>query len=194
MRYPAERKRETRAKIVAAAARRFRARGYRGAGVDEVMKAAGLTAGGFYAHFSSKEELFAEAVATSLGQLRGTLLAGLDELPDAERMRRVVGRYLSRTHRDHPEQGCPLPALAAEVAREGTAGKRALEAHVRTLVGELSPRTPPLPGLTSEDRVLATVGLLVGGLLLARAVKDPDLSDRILTACRRLAVPERSPE
>jgi TetR/AcrR family transcriptional repressor of nem operon len=108
----------------------------------------------------------------------------------AEWMRAVVGRYLSRSHRDRPAQGCSLPALAGEIAREGRGPRRALEGYLKQLVAELAPRTPPAPGLDPEDRVLATLGLLVGALLLSRAVADEELSDRLLRAARRLAVPE----
>ena len=190
MRYAPGHKQETRRKIVSAAARRFRERGYRAAGVDEVMKAAGLTPGGFYAHFPSKQALLAETLGLSLEQLRGTLLAGLDEASGAEWMRAVVGRYLSRSHRDQPAHGCSLPALAAEIGREGRRPRKALQGYLEQLVAELAPRTPPAPGLTAEDRVLATLGLMVGALLLSRAVEDEALSERLLRAARRLAVPE----
>ena len=193
-RYSADHKARTRKRIVRAAARRFRKRGYGAAGVDEVMEAAGLTAGGFYLHFDSKRELLAETLQLALAQLKGTLLAGTDELPDLQRLRAVVGRYLSREHRDHPADGCALPALASEIAREGPPARKALEEYVVSLVELLAPRMPAGPGLSPDDRVLATVALLTGGLLLARAVDDPELSERILRASRRLAVPELANE
>ena len=189
VRYAAGHKQRTRRKIVEAAARRFRERGYRAAGVDQVMEAAGLTAGGFYWHFPSKQALLAEALGLSLEQLRGQLLAGLDDLQGDEWLRAVVGRYLSRTHRDQPGGGCSLPALAGEIAREGRRPRAALQSYLEQVVAELSPRTAPLAGLPAEERVLATLALLVGALLLARAVPDPELSDRILSSARRLAVP-----
>ncbi len=189
-RYGRGHKQQTRRRIVEAAARRFRERGYHAASVDHVMDAAGLTSGGFYAHFSSKQALLSETIALSLEQVRGQLLAGLEDLEGAEWLRAVVGRYLSRSHRDHPEVGCSLPALAGEIAREGRGPRAALEAYLQRWVGELAPRTPPAPGLAPEDRVLATIALLAGALMLARAVPDPALSDRILRAARRLAVPE----
>jgi TetR/AcrR family transcriptional regulator, transcriptional repressor for nem operon len=190
VRYAPGHKQQTRRRILTAAARRFRQRGYQAAGVDEVMKDAGLTAGGFYAHFPSKQALLAETLGLSLEQIRGQLLAGLEGLEGAEWMRAVVGRYLSRSHRDHPAEGCSLPALAGEIAREGRGPRRALQGYLQELVAELAPRTPAAPGLEPEERVLATLGLLVGTLLLSRAVEDPELSDRLLRAARRLAVPE----
>lgn len=190
MRYGAEHKQRTRRRIVEAAARRFRESGYRAAGVDQVMKDAGLTAGGFYAHFSSKEALLAEILGLSLEQVRSQLLEGLEGLSDEEWLRTVVKRYLSRAHRDHPGAGCPLPTLGGEIAREGEEPRLALQTYLQQLVGELTPRVPSAPGLEPEDRLLATLSLLAGALMLARAVPDQDLSDRILQAARRMALPE----
>ncbi len=190
MRYAKDRKEKTRAAILNVAARRFREKGYRAAGVDDVMGAAGLTAGGFYAHFPSKGALLAEALRVSLASGRDRLFSGLHGLDDAEWLRAVVGRYLSRSHRDDPATGCPLPALAGEVSREGPLPRRALEEYLRGLVAEIAPRTPASPGLAPEERVLATVALLTGALMLSRAVEDRKLSDRILSVARRYAVPE----
>ena len=190
MRYPPGHKQVTRGRIVAAAGARFRSRGYAATGVDEVMHAAGLTPGGFYAHFPSKQALLTEALGLSAGAMQESLLAGLDAVEGAPLLRAVVGRYLSRSHRDHAEVGCPLPSLAAEVARDGAQSRLAVQRYLLEITAALGPRTPPAPGLSPEDRVLATAALLAGALLLARAVSDPALSDRILRAARRLAVPE----
>ena len=190
MRYPPGHKQVTRGRIVAAAGARFRSRGYAATGVDEVMQAAGLTPGGFYAHFPSKQALLAEALGLSAGAMQQSLLGGLDDVEGAPLLRAVVGRYLSRTHRDHPEAGCPLPSLAAEVARDGRAPRLAVQEYLVSIAAALGPRTPAAPGLSPEDRVLATAALLAGALLLSRAVPDPALSERILRAARRLAVPE----
>ncbi|HTO99667.1 MAG TPA: helix-turn-helix domain-containing protein [Myxococcales bacterium] len=190
MRYPRDHKQQTRKRILAAASGRFRARGYAATGVDEVMSAAGLTPGGFYGHFRSKEELLREALGAALEQTRSGLLAGLDGVEGPALLRAVVGRYLSRTHRDDPAGGCPVPALAAELAREGAGLKRNLETYLEAIVVAMAPRIPAAPGLSPEDRVLATTALLAGALLLSRAVQDEELSGRILRAARRLAVPE----
>jgi TetR/AcrR family transcriptional repressor of nem operon len=190
MRYPPGHKQETRQRILTAAGERFRTRGYAATGVDEVMSAAGLTPGGFYGHFRSKDDLLREALSAALEQTRGGLLAGLDGVEGPALLRAVVGRYLSRTHRDHPAAGCPLPALAAELAREGAAPRRDLQAYLERMAGALAPRIPAAPGLSAEDRVLATAALLAGALLLSRAVEDEEFSTRILRASRRLAVPE----
>ena len=190
MRYPSGHKAKTRARILAAAARRFRERGFEGAGVDDVMHSAGLTPGGFYAHFDSKEALLAETLAAGPGHPGKRLVADLDGLDGVSLLLEVVRRYLSRSHRDDPGGGCALPTLAADVAREGPQARRAFEDYLLGFVRRLESRTPPGPGLAPADRVLATAALFAGGIMLARAVKDGALSDRILRACRRLAVPE----
>lgn len=190
MRYGPGRKGQTRRRILSAAARRFRERGFAGAGVDDVMKSAGLTAGGFYAHFESKEALLAEALASGPGHPGERLVAGLDAVEGEAFVREVVRRYLSRAHRDDTGSGCALPALAAEVARQGPEARGAFETYLLGFVERLESRLPALPGLAPADRVLATAALAAGGIMLARAVNDPSLSERILRACRRLAVRE----
>lgn len=190
MRYLPRQKQRTHRKIVSAAARRFRQRGFHRSGVDLVMKTAGLTPGGFYAHFDSKEALLAETLDLAEREMRDRLLAELEALAGVEWLQEVVRRYLSRTHRDEPAGGCVLPALAAEAPRLGRRGRAALESYITRLADELEPRTPGRTGLEPRDRVLATLALCAGGLMLARAVRDPVLSDRILRACRHLAVPE----
>ena len=190
MRYPQTRKAETRARILDAAGAAFRARGYAAASLDEVMADADLTAGGFYKHFASKQDLLAAMLGASGTASRQGLLAGLDEVEGPALLRAVAGRYLSRTHRDAAAHGCPLPALSAEVARSGPGPRAQVQEYLEALLREVAGRIPPAPGLACEDRVLATAALLVGGLLLARAVPDDALSERILRASRRLAVPE----
>jgi TetR/AcrR family transcriptional repressor of nem operon len=190
MRYPQSHKAETRARILAAAGASFRARGDEAVGVDEVMAEAGFTAGGFYRHFSSKEDLLAASLVETGAASRRGLLAGLEEVQGPALLRAVAGRYLSRTHRDAAEAGCPLPALSAEVARAGAGPRLEVQQYLTALAREVAGRVPPAPGLSAEDRVLATAAVLVGGLLLARAVPDEALSERILRAARRLAVPE----
>jgi TetR/AcrR family transcriptional repressor of nem operon len=189
VRYAADHKEKTRARILTAAGRRFREKGFAATGVDEVMGAAGLTAGGFYGHFRSKESLLEETLAGAVRSTVERLTAGLETL-DGGAWREVARRYLSRSHRKDVASGCVLPALAAEVARQGPAARAAFEGYLREIVSALEERAPGAPGLFRQDRVLATIALFAGGLMLARAVCDEALSDRILRACRRVAVPE----
>ena len=187
MRYASDHKRQTHQRIVEAASRLFKGGGYVGTGVDAVMNAAGLTPGAFYAHFPSKNALLAETLALSVARMKERFLAGFDERTASTWLRGVVLRYLSTTHRDSVADGCPLPALTADVFRADGVAREEFEAHLRGLLTELEGNMPTNLG-SARDRALATIALCVGGLMLARAVKDRALSNRILRACRRLAV------
>lgn len=190
MRYQADHKHTTRERIMAAAGRVFRQHGYAAGGVDAVMKEAGLTHGGFYAHFPSKAALLSAMLEQALQQYRARLVRGLDGRHGAEWLRAVVGRYLSRTHRDAAEDGCVMPALISELSRAPADARHTFTTYLRTWCTEFEPNMPEVPREDATDRALATIALSVGGLALARAVDDPELSDRILRACQRLAVPE----
>jgi TetR/AcrR family transcriptional regulator, transcriptional repressor for nem operon len=184
MRYPAGHKEQTRAKILRAAGKVFRREGYHAAGVDKVMEEAGLTAGGFYAHFGSKEALLAETLAPTAaeaGALRDQDLKGVAGRAWVEAF---VERYLRPSHLIKTEDGCPLPALVSEVARTSGPVKASFEAIIRNLATRL--RSQAGEGLT-EDRALAVLALCIGGLGVARSVQDQALADRILAACRDLA-------
>lgn len=187
------RKERTRRRILDAAGRVFRRTGYAGSGVDAVMAEAGLTHGGFYAHFDSKEALFAETVARALGRTAELMGSGPDDREGVAWLRAAVRRYLSRPHLRAVEEGCAMPALVSELGRAGEVPREAFEERLLELLADAEGKAPPGPGLDPADRLLATVALCVGGLSLARAVKDPALSDRILDACRKLAVPEAAP-
>src|SRR5271166_4690014 len=117
MRYAAGHREQTRARILRAAGKVFRRQGYHAAGVDKVMEEAGLTAGGFYAHFDSKEALLAEALTCAAAGISHRRDIGLAGLPGDEWLDAFLGRYLSMAHRREIEDGCPLTALVSEVAR-----------------------------------------------------------------------------
>jgi TetR/AcrR family transcriptional repressor of nem operon len=189
MRYSLDHKPATRARIVAAAGRVLLDKGLAGVGVHQVMARAGLTHGGFYAHFRSRDALIAEALEALLEERRGQLVAGLDELRGEQRLAQVVGRYLNRHHRDNADAGCPLPALGGEVARADPELKRCFERGLAALADEIANEIAARPGAAApEERALATLALCAGGVMLSRAVGDGELSDRILRACRRFAL------
>lgn len=189
MRYESDHKSRTRERILAAAARGFNADGYAATGVARVMQACNLTVGGFYAHFNNKEHLLAEVLARGLTRTRENVFASLDTLEGIPWIREIMRRYLSRTHRDDLAEGCVLPALSAEVARQGQATRATFEANLRQIVAEIAERSPtgPHPKMNAEDRALATIALGAGALLLSRAVNDQTLADRILMAARHMA-------
>lgn len=173
-----------RAAIVRAASRLFRARGLDGVGVADVTRAAGLTHGGFYGHFASKEALAAEAIAAAFAEGRDRL-AG----------RGIAGYlrgYLSRAHRDHPEDGCPLLAFAGSGAR-GEEVAAALGGGARALIEALAADLEARPEETAEerrDRAAALLATAVGGQVVARALAatDRDLSDRVLAETKAFAL------
>jgi TetR/AcrR family transcriptional repressor of nem operon len=188
MRYPKEHKEETRKKILSAAARLFRQHGYGGVGIDAVMSEAGLTAGGFYAHFPSKEALFAEAMATALADNKVKTpeplsFAKIETAP----LRTLVTSYLSRTHRDRVAEGCPLPALTPDVARASEATRDVYEQKLEGFIKRVEALLPETSA-AARDRALAIIVQCVGGVMLSRAVNDEALSNRILKSCREAAM------
>ena len=166
---------ENRDRIVAAAARLFRARGIDGVGIDAIMDAAGLTHGGFYRHFPSKEGLVAEAVAR-----------GLDgAAPDGDLSRDAyLARYLSPDHRDDPGGGCVFAALGADVARGGPGARGALTHAVARQITRFARWFARDDEAAAREQAIAALAGMVGALVLARAVDDPALSDEILPAAR----------
>jgi TetR/AcrR family transcriptional regulator, transcriptional repressor for nem operon len=178
---------ENRRRVVATAARLFRERGVAGVSVADVMGAAGLTHGGFYKQFASKEALVAEAV----GQAFADRAAWLRELGEAEgdgeaARRTFVEAYLSPAHRDDPGDGCPAAGLSADVARDpGSAAREAYADGIRAYARWLGDGTQGDPA----DADLTAVSTLVGAVVLARATAGTDLSDRILAAARAALTP-----
>jgi len=167
MRYPADETAAKHERIVKEASRLFRERGFENVSVGEVMKAAGLTHGAFYAHFASKQEL--EAAAVAYGQK--VSLARVQGSKSNHSKGSYADKYLSRWHRDNPGDGCTMAALAQEVARSTPEVKAALEQGLEEI---LSAR-----GGDRKEAIFRAAAMM-GGVVLARAVQDPRLSDEIL--------------
>jgi TetR/AcrR family transcriptional repressor of nem operon len=188
----AERKRETHQRIVETAARQLREVGIAGAGLQRIMKDAGLTHGAFYSHFESKADLVAEALVSTLTRERARWARDVANLPRPARLGRFVARYLSRAHRDAPGAGCPLPSISAEIVRASAPVRRAFDSELREIIAQVESVAlgKAASGRDAEEahaRAAGIVALCVGGLLLARAAGDVDLSDDILRSCRRFA-------
>jgi TetR/AcrR family transcriptional repressor of nem operon len=190
----AEQRERSHEAIVTSAARLLRAHGLVGTRVADVMHGAGLTVGGFYAHFDSKEALLREALRRTSAEVRARLFGTLDEHPPEQRLDVALRRYLSAQHRDEHERGCPLPAVVGEVSTTAPdyAGVVAeqLEATISGLAAELpsgascSSSSSATERLSKRTVAIAAVALMYGGLSLARAVAGTPLSDEILKACR----------
>jgi TetR/AcrR family transcriptional regulator, transcriptional repressor for nem operon len=168
---------ENREKVVATAARLFREKGFDGVGLDAIMAEAGLTHGGFYRQFGSKDGLAVEALGHAFAD-SAAWQAGMPGL------RAVVDGYLSARHRDAVGGGCALAALAPEVARQSEGVRHTLAGHVREQIGRIAAWLSGRDEAQRRRRAIATLAGMVGALALARAVDDPELSEEILAAGR----------
>jgi TetR/AcrR family transcriptional repressor of nem operon len=193
MRYPKEHKSRTRRRIVETAAREFRAKGLDGVGVADLMAQAGLTHGGFYAHFDSKDALIEEACRYGIEATIETLDFRARSAPPGDGLRTIVRTYLSRSHRDDAARGCIMASLAGEVARRPPATRRAVTVPLHRLVAVIARQLPDAGDATRERRALAIAASLVGAITLARAVDDPALSDAILEASRAFVLDAVAP-
>ena len=179
MRVTREQVAANRDKILEVAGTLFRERGYDGIGVADIMKRAGLTHGGFYGHFASKDDLAAEITARVLGRegwlerLTGSANPSLSD---------VVRKYLTARHRDDAGHGCLLAALGSDVVRQPRSVRRAFTDGLRRRVEVLRQLVPGRSAAAQRQKALATMAGLVGALVLSRAVDDPKLSDEILDA------------
>ena len=167
---------ENRDRILQSAARLIRERGVSGVGVDALAEAAGLTYGGLYSQFGSKEALAADALSVAL--------AGNLETLERLGLRAYAEGYLSAEHRDAPGEGCALAALGCDMPRESKLLRRRFTEGFRRLAGRLSEMLRASARQEREQEALATLALLVGTLILARAVDEPELSEQILAASR----------
>jgi TetR/AcrR family transcriptional repressor of nem operon len=174
--------------ILASAARLVRERGISGARVADVMKGAGLTVGGFYAHFASKGALIDEALRRTATELRERLFARLDDKPPADRAEVILKRYLSPAHRDLQTDGCPLPAVVGEVGTTAPEHAAVLREQIDALTDGLAEELPTTRPISRRRLALGLVALMYGGLSLSRALKGTELSDEVLKACRALGV------
>jgi TetR/AcrR family transcriptional regulator, transcriptional repressor for nem operon len=185
MNQKAEQKQRSREAILASAAALLRERGIMGSSVMDVMKGAGLTVGGFYGHFDSKEQLFEATIEHAASSMWERLLTTAKGDSAVERALHVVNRYLSRAHRDNPEAGCLLPNAAPEVARAGEPYRSALARQLAGFVSSLS----ELLGRGGERReqALSLIALMYGALTLSRALAGTPLSDEFLKAAKAMA-------
>jgi TetR/AcrR family transcriptional repressor of nem operon len=169
----------THERIVEAAARAIRRSGYDGTSVAGIMKEAGLTHGGFYAHFNSREAMLAEA-ADRAGAEAVAASAGIAaSAPPEQALRRLVHAYLSQKHLDSVEMGCPVAALGSEMPRQPAEVRRAATRHIKEMIDVVARQSPDWGQKDAHEQALVTVATMVGALLLARAVDDPKLSNAL---------------
>jgi TetR/AcrR family transcriptional repressor of nem operon len=180
MRYPKEHKEITHRRVVEIASKRFRKEGVGAVGVATLMADAGLTHGGFYNHFSSKEDLIEEAI---VGAMESTFARVLQRV-EADGIEPFIRSYLRPAHRDHPETGCAVAALAAEIARRPKSTRAAFTKRVSKLISFIEARLPKRDAAVAQ----AIFSILVGTLQLARAVSDSKLSNQLLRAGENAAL------
>jgi TetR/AcrR family transcriptional repressor of nem operon len=195
MRYVEDHRRQTHSRIVENASYGLRQNGVEGLSVADLMKLAGLTHGGFYNHFESRAALVGEAIAFAMDQMVERWKKLANGKANGDRFEALIADYLSPRHRDDPEHGCALPALAADVARSSPSERRALASKLENMIDifvELLPDEAP-----QQAREIATgaIATMVGSIVLSRAVGAGKLSDSILdvgrtTVGRRLRKPQ----
>ncbi|MDB5504461.1 MAG: TetR family transcriptional regulator [Tardiphaga sp.] len=191
MRYSKEHKLETHARIVKKAAVRLREKGAHGIGVADLMKDAGLTHGGFYAHFDSREALVIEAFSHAMDRStdRWRQLAG--QAAPEQRLSSIVEAYLSPQHRDNPGHGCAVPALGAEIARESAKTRKAFAAKLEQMIGVMAEQFPGGSDKATRKQAMAALATMMGALVLARVAGSGEFSEELLGAGRD-AVLERA--
>jgi TetR/AcrR family transcriptional regulator, transcriptional repressor for nem operon len=184
MRYSKDHKQETHARIVKKAAVRLREKGAHGIGVADLMKEAGLTHGGFYAHFDSREALVIEAFGYAMDRSTERWRKLAEDMPPGRRLAAIADSYLTRTHRDDPGHGCAVPALGAEIARESPKTRKAFAARLEQMIDMLADQIPELPRDAARKQAMAVLAAMVGTLVLARIAGSGEFSDEILEAGR----------
>ena len=178
MRYEKGHKQATRQRIIETAAARFRRDGIEAVGVADLMAEAGLTHGGFYSHFKSKEDLIQAAAQEAATQSRARFFQRTSE----GGLEAWIRGYLRTEHRDHPERGCPVPTLAAELARHPKSTRTGFAEILERFPEAIDPFLPALPPAAKRKMAFGIFGTLIGSMQMARAVTDPAMSDEILEA------------
>ncbi len=190
MPYSPEHKEETRKRIVVSARRLFNRRGFTEVSIDEIMGEIGLTRGGFYNHFSNKDELFAEALLDMTNNPPDETYDGVKMdfcAPPEVLSQGIINSYLSRSHFDDVEGGCPMIALPSDVARGGEPVKRAYREALQALIGVFQ-ASQKSGSAEARARAISIATLCIGGMVLARAVDDDQFSAEIRNAVQNKAL------
>jgi TetR/AcrR family transcriptional repressor of nem operon len=184
MRYSREHKIETHARIVKKASVRLREKGAHGIGVADLMKEAGLTHGGFYAHFDSREALVIEAFAYAMERSTERWRKLAEQTAPEKRFASIVESYLTPLHRDDPGHGCAVPTLGAEIARESPKTRRAFAAKLEQMIDMMAEQIPDVPRKAARKQAMATIATMMGTLVLSRIAGNGEFSDEVLGAGR----------
>jgi TetR/AcrR family transcriptional repressor of nem operon len=193
MRYSREHKLETHARIVRKASVRLREKGAHGVGVADLMKEAGLTHGGFYAHFDSREALVIEAFAHAMDRSTDRWRKLAEQTAPDKRLATIVDSYLTPIHRDDPGHGCAIATLSAEIARESPRTRKAFAAKLEQMIDMLAEQIPDVPRKAARKQAMAAIATMMGTLVLARVAGNGEFSDEILGAGRGAVLDRATP-
>jgi TetR/AcrR family transcriptional repressor of nem operon len=172
---PSSRKEITHTRIVETAARAIRRSGYDGTGVADIMKEAGLTHGGFYAHFASRDAMLAEAADQAGAETIAIAERVFAEVPDDQALQALMNAYLSNEHMANIESGCAMAALGSEMPRQAPEVRKVSTCRIKEMVGLIKSKLTDQSN--AYEKAMVMVSTMVGTLLLSRAVEDPELSD-----------------
>jgi AcrR family transcriptional regulator len=187
-----QQKEATHERIVEAAARAIRRSGYAGTGVADIMKDAGLTHGGFYVHFASREAMLAEAADRAGAEAVAASARIAAAVPPKQALQALLRAYLSDAHLEGAETGCPMAALGSEMPRQAPEVRRAATRRIKEMIDLFARQSPDWGQPGAHERALVTVATMVGTLLLARAVDDPRLCDALRDATLKHLAPARA--
>jgi TetR/AcrR family transcriptional regulator, transcriptional repressor for nem operon len=184
MRYSKEHKQETHDRIVRKASVRLREKGAHGIGVADLMKEAGLTHGGFYAHFDSREALVIEAFNHAMDRSTEHWRKLAEQTPPDKRFATIVESYLTKIHRDDPGHGCAVPTLGPEIARESAKTRKAFAARLDEMIEMMADQVPELPRKAARAQAIAALSTMAGALVLSRVAGSGEFSEEILGTAR----------
>jgi AcrR family transcriptional regulator len=183
------RKEATHERIVETAARAIRRSGYGGTGVAEIMKEAGLTHGGFYAHFDSREDMLAEAADRAGVDGMAVMGRVAAEAPPSKALEAMLRAYLSKEHVEGVETGCAVAALGSEMPRQAPKVRRAATRRIKEMIDLVARQSPEWGRPGAHERAIVTLATALGALVVARAVDDPKLSDAVRRAALNHLIP-----
>ncbi len=184
MRYSKEHKQETHDRIVRKASVRLREKGAHGIGVADLMKEAGLTHGGFYAHFDSRDALVIEAFNYAMERSNANWRKLAEQTPAEKRFGAIVESYLTTVHRDDPGHGCAVPTLGPEMARESPKTRKAFAARIDEMIEMMVDQLPDVPRKAARKQAIAALATMMGTMVLSRIAGSGEFSDEVLAAGR----------
>ncbi len=178
---------ESRQRILNVASRLFRKQGFKATGIDQIMADAGLTAGAFYAHFKSKDELFQKSLEHALQHTRQLLNRDTENLTGSEKTEIILKRYCSVQHRDFPDMGCVLPSIASEIQRSSKKSGEVIAWYIQKWADTIvQNNSESISGDEKKEKALQLISRSVGAILLSRIVRETDLSEELLKACQKI--------